>query len=109
MAAHACVTILSLNVGRAVINETGFTGTFEINLEWSPDQLVTDKPSLFTAVEDQLGLKLEAVRRPTDVLVIDHVGDGRGFRGLSFARSQSCARKNGQTSVSPMLRSRAAV
>jgi uncharacterized protein (TIGR03435 family) len=67
------VTILSLNVGRAVINETGFTGTFEINLEWSPDQLVTDKPSLFTAVEEQLGLKLEAVRRPTDVLVIDHV------------------------------------
>jgi uncharacterized protein (TIGR03435 family) len=67
------VTILSLNVGRTVVNDTGFTGAFEINLEWSPDQLVTDKPSIFAAVEEQLGLKLEAVRRPTDVLVIDHV------------------------------------
>jgi uncharacterized protein (TIGR03435 family) len=67
------VTILSLNVGRTVINETGFEGMFEIDLEWSQDQIVTDKPSLFGALEEQLGLKLEAARRPTDVLVIDHI------------------------------------
>jgi bla regulator protein blaR1 len=73
MSIEQFVTILSLNVGRTVINETGFAGVFEITLEWSPDQLATDKPSLFGALEEQLGLKLEAARRPTDVLVIDHV------------------------------------
>ena len=67
------VTILSLNVGRTVINESGFDGTFEIELNWSPDQLATDKPSIFGALEEQLGLKLDAVRRTADVLVIDHV------------------------------------
>ena len=56
-----------------MINETGLEGMFGIDLEWSPDQLVTDKPSLLIAVEEQLGLKLEAVRRPNDVLVIDRI------------------------------------
>ena len=78
IAAHAMpieqfITILSLNVGRAVLNETGLQGPFDVDLEWSPDQLATDKPLLFGALEEQLGLKLEAVRRPTVVLVIDHV------------------------------------
>ena len=56
-----------------MINETGFDGPFEIELNWSPDQVATDKPSMFGALEEQLGLKLDAVRRTTDVLVIDHV------------------------------------
>jgi uncharacterized protein (TIGR03435 family) len=67
------ITMLSLNVGRTVTNETGLEGAFDVELEWSPDQSVTDKPSFFTALEEQLGLKLEAERGPVDVIVIDHV------------------------------------
>jgi uncharacterized protein (TIGR03435 family) len=67
------VTLLSLNVGRTVVDETGLEGVLEVDLEWSPDQSVTDKPSLFTALEEQLGLKLESTRRSAEVLVIDHV------------------------------------
>jgi uncharacterized protein (TIGR03435 family) len=67
------ITMLSLQVERTVINETSLNGLFDVDLEWSPDQSVTDKPSLFTALQEQLGLKLESTRRPVEVLVIDHV------------------------------------
>ena len=67
------ITMLSLNIARTVVNETGLDGPFDVELEWSPDQSVTDKPSLFTAVQEQLGLKLEPARRTAEVLVIDHV------------------------------------
>jgi uncharacterized protein (TIGR03435 family) len=67
------VTLLSLSVGRAVVDETGLEGVFEVDLEWSPDQAATDKPSLFTAIQEQLGLKLESTRRSADVLVIERV------------------------------------
>jgi bla regulator protein blaR1 len=58
---------------RIVVGRTGLSGGFEIDLEWSPDQTSTDKPSIFTAVQEQLGLKLESTRGPVDVVVIDHV------------------------------------
>jgi len=58
---------------RVVLDRTGLDGGFEIDLEWSPDQTATDKPSIFTAVEEQLGLKLESTKAPVDVVVIDHV------------------------------------
>ena len=67
------ITMLALNVERTVVNETRLEGVFDVDLEWSPDQSVTDKPSLFTALQEQLGLKLESTRRPADVLVIDHI------------------------------------
>ena len=67
------ITMLSLNVGRTVVDESRLEGSFDVDLEWSPDQTATDRPSLFTALEEQLGLKLEPTRRPADVLVIDHV------------------------------------
>jgi uncharacterized protein (TIGR03435 family) len=67
------ITMLALNVGRTVMNETGLEGSFDVDLEWSPDQAATDKPSLFTAVQEQLGLKLESMRRPAEVLVIGRV------------------------------------
>ena len=67
------VTMISLNVRRAVVNETGLEGSFEVDLEWSPDQSMTDKPSLFTALQEQLGLKLDSTRRSAEVLVIDHI------------------------------------
>jgi uncharacterized protein (TIGR03435 family) len=65
---------LSPSVDRPVIDETGLSGWFEVRLEWS-DQIPPpeDKPSLFTAMQEQLGLKLEAAERPLEVLVIDAV------------------------------------
>ncbi len=58
---------------RIVVDRTGLQGGFKIDLEYSPDQTATDKPSIFTAVQEQLGLKLVATRGSVDVVVIDHV------------------------------------
>jgi len=67
------VQLLATAANRIVVDRTGLTGGFAIDLEWSPDQLASDKPSIFTAVQEQLGLKLESTRGPADALVIDHV------------------------------------
>jgi uncharacterized protein (TIGR03435 family) len=65
---------LSQFVGRAVVDRTGLVGVFDIDLEWSPEQTAdASGPSIFTAVQEQLGLKLDAQRVPVDVLVIDRV------------------------------------
>jgi uncharacterized protein (TIGR03435 family) len=65
---------LSPSAGRPVIDRTGLMGAYEINLQWSPDNSTdADKPSLFTAVQEQLGLKLDSAKGPVEVLVIDHV------------------------------------
>ena len=47
--------------------------TFYMDLEWSPDAASPDKPSIFTALQEQLGLKLEPERGALDVVVIDHI------------------------------------
>jgi bla regulator protein BlaR1 len=69
---------LAPSTGRIVLDRTGLTGPFDIELKFTPDPLgpgvgdpATDVPSLFVAIQEQLGLKLEAVRAPVDVLVID--------------------------------------
>lgn len=61
--------------GRVVIDRTGLTGTYEFTLRYAPDQRTTsgELPSLFTALEEQLGLKLVPDRAPLQVLVIDHI------------------------------------
>lgn len=65
---------LSAMVTRIVIDKTGLAGAFDIDLTWSRDQTTdTTQPSIFTAVQEQLGLKLDASRGPVDVLVIDRV------------------------------------
>jgi uncharacterized protein (TIGR03435 family) len=60
-------------VSRVVVDDTRLTGIFDIDVEWSPDQSASDKPSIFTALQEQLGLKLEPERGPVDVVVIDSV------------------------------------
>jgi uncharacterized protein (TIGR03435 family) len=69
---------LSPATGRIVMDRTGLTGFFDLELKFTPDQLgagvgdpATDVPSLFVAIQEQLGLKLESQRAPVDVLVID--------------------------------------
>jgi len=64
---------LSGILNRVVVDRTTLEGSFDFDLEWSPDQTATDKPSIFAALQEQLGLKLESTKGPVDVLVIDHV------------------------------------
>ena len=52
---------------------TAQNGIYDLSLEWSPDASATDKSSIFIALQEQLGLKLESERGPVDVVVIDHV------------------------------------
>jgi uncharacterized protein (TIGR03435 family) len=73
VALRAVADLLSNNLERIVVDRTGLTGTFDIDLEWSPDQATSDQPSLVGALQEQLGLKLESTKGPVDVLVIDHV------------------------------------
>jgi uncharacterized protein (TIGR03435 family) len=65
-------TMLTKPAGRLVSDRTGLTGLFDVDLEWA-EEAGSDKPSIFAAVQEQLGLKLESVREPVDVVVIDHV------------------------------------
>jgi uncharacterized protein (TIGR03435 family) len=86
-------TLLAGRVNRIVVDRTGLAGSFDIELAWTPDQMPQgrpggfapppgapplppidpDGPSLFTAVQEQLGLKLESTRGPVEVFVIDSI------------------------------------
>jgi uncharacterized protein (TIGR03435 family) len=68
--------LLSRQLRQAVIDKTGLTGAYDIDIEWSPDEpngapAEAPGPSIFSAIQDQLGLKLEAHKSPIDVMVID--------------------------------------
>jgi uncharacterized protein (TIGR03435 family) len=57
-----------------VIDKTGITGKFDIHLRFSPEDATdANDPTIFTAVQEQLGLKLAPAKGPIEVLVIDHV------------------------------------
>jgi uncharacterized protein (TIGR03435 family) len=73
---------------RPVVDQTGLTGRYDFTLNWTPDDSQfggmgakvpppTDSanapPNLYTAIQEQIGLKLDATKAPADVLVIDHV------------------------------------
>jgi len=65
-------------VDRPIMDQTGLAGRYDFNLRWSFEEMEASSnpnaaPGLFTAVQEQLGLKLEAVRAPADVVVIDKV------------------------------------
>ena len=78
----------SVVLDRPVVDQTGLTGRFDFTLNWTPDDSQfggmgakipppTDSadapPNLYTAIQEQIGLKLEATKAPADVMVIDHV------------------------------------
>lgn len=70
----ALLDVLTGEVRAPVVDNTKLTGTFDLQLYWSPALVpVADLPSIFTAVQEQLGLKLEATRVSSEVFVIDHV------------------------------------
>jgi uncharacterized protein (TIGR03435 family) len=82
---------LGMFAGRVVLDRTGLAGNYDISLTWTPDQMPQrppgapdgpppqvngvaidpNGPSLFTAVQEQLGLKLDSQRGPVEMLVID--------------------------------------
>jgi uncharacterized protein (TIGR03435 family) len=84
---------LSPRVNRVVIDRTGLSGTFDAELRWTPENLPPraagipasqpvlvngeaidpNGPSIFTAIQEQLGLRLDATRAPVEVLVIDRI------------------------------------
>jgi uncharacterized protein (TIGR03435 family) len=68
--------------GRLVVDQTGLTGTYAFNFNWTPQRLGESPdngssdpsgPSLFAALTEQLGLKLKSTKAPIDVIVIDHI------------------------------------
>ncbi len=63
--------------GRSVIDKTGLAGGYDMDLTWTPDEAAggADGPSLFTALQEQLGLKLIAERGPVSVLVVDRAAE----------------------------------
>jgi len=70
--------ILEFRVDRPVIDRTGLNGRYDMTLKWTydEDRAPTDgtaAPTLFTAMQEQLGLKLEPMKAMTDVLVVDKV------------------------------------
>jgi len=71
--------LLSLAAGRPVVDRTGIKGLYDVELRFSPqaapgsDLANPDATSLFTALEEQLGLKLDAERELVDVLVIERI------------------------------------
>ena len=73
---------------RPVIDQTGLAGRYDFTLNWTPDDSqfggmaaklpppadnASPPPNLYTAIQEQIGLKLDATKAPTDVMVIDHV------------------------------------
>lgn len=81
---------LTRQVGRSVVDQTGLKDNYDFTLKWSPDEnratagagpegadappaADNSGPSIFTAIQEQLGLKLESSRGPVEALVIDHV------------------------------------
>jgi uncharacterized protein (TIGR03435 family) len=85
MPLSSLVSNLTNAVGRTVVDKTGLTGKYNFELKWNPEQGVqanadngqadpeNSAPSLFTALQEQLGLKLQSSKGPVETLVVDHV------------------------------------
>ena len=86
--------LLTSELGRTVLDQTGLKGKYDFTLQWTPDQIPaamgigpeggkpanenpptpdSSGPSLFAAIQEQLGLKLESTKGPVEILVIDHI------------------------------------
>jgi uncharacterized protein (TIGR03435 family) len=76
------VETLSWVTGRVVVDQTGLKGVYDFKLEWTPDDLQISEPgsasgaaesanSLFAAIQEQLGLKLDPQKGPVQILVVD--------------------------------------
>ena len=72
---------MEYHLHRTIVDKTGLTGKYDVNLTWAPDRDTSDPsaaaadtaPSFFTAFEEELGLKLQPDKGPVDTLVIDQI------------------------------------
>ncbi len=80
------VRMLSMVLGRTVVDKTGFTDLFDVRLDFLPDEITAGlpppppdapndfkTPSILSALQEQLGLRLESTKGPVEVIVIDHI------------------------------------
>ena len=106
-------TTLSATLGKAVVDRTGNEGRFDVSLEWAPDPtnhpLMTKSgapapmpppdaitgPSIFTALQQKLGLKLEARKVPAEIIVIDQPSAHRKTKRLFTADPLTSQAKRG--------------
>ena len=76
---RSLASLLSSRVGRPVLDRTGLAGNFDMDLMWAAVSTelaagrANDEPSIYTALQEQLGLRLEPSTAPQDVLVIDRI------------------------------------
>jgi uncharacterized protein (TIGR03435 family) len=73
---------LAQSLGRVVLDNTGIDGRYDLTLSWTPDDGPPPMlngapdpnapPEMFTAIQEQLGLKLESTKGPVPVIVVDH-------------------------------------
>ena len=76
----ALAVFLSRTLGRTVRDATGIPGEFDLTLQWSQQDVSLKAPagsepagpSIFTALQEQLGLRLEAAKGPVEIIVVDH-------------------------------------
>ena len=90
MAVNMLINQLSTVLGRNVIDRTGLTGRYDVDLKWAPEEgqgglfrgpdgpapeasSGESGPSLFTAIQEQLGLKLESQKGPVEIVAVDHI------------------------------------
>ncbi len=78
------VRFLAVDLQRSVTDATGLKGTYEFDLKWTPDRPANTEagatatsdpagPTIFTAIEEQLGLRLESRKAPVETLFIERV------------------------------------
>ncbi len=66
--------VLSRRLGRPVLDGTGLSGEYDLKMEWAPDPSAESADaSLFTALQEQLGLRLESTKAPAEIIVVDGV------------------------------------
>ena len=88
MTMEMLVRMMSNQLGRPITDKTGLTGAYDIDLQWTPDRMPTgvnlppgvqlppvdpNGPDLFTALQEQLGLRLEATTQPGQALIIERI------------------------------------